>query len=283
MKAMIYLLVLVGILVPFVLGLFVFQRHLIYFPRSYGEQDFQHLNVVPLEYPTAEGKQTAFYVPPQAESEALPAPLWLFFGGNGSLALDWYGFVKNYPNPKAGMLLVEYPGYGNSEGKASPASILASTEGAMVRLAEYLQTEPALLEKNLHILGHSLGTGSALQYAAKHPAAHILLVAPFTRLLDMACLHVGKPLCFLLQHRFDNEARLTELAQQNPKPHVHIFHGSQDAVVPVEMGRALAKQFHPMTAYTELAKADHNSIFSFAEQTLYEAMKRPIAGQNPQK
>ena len=276
--------VLIGLLALFVLGLFVFQRHLIYFPRSYGfQQDFQNLNVVSLEYRTAQGTQMAFYVPPRVNPEAPPPTLWLLFGGNAALALDWYDFAQKYPNPQAGMLLVEYPGYGHSQGKASPASILASTEAAVVRLAEYLKTERTLLEKNLNILGHSLGSGSALQYAVQHPTQRIVLVAPFTSLLDMACRSVGKPLCFLLQHRFDNQARLAELAQQHPQTHVHILHGDQDAVVPVEMGRTLGAQFQPMTAYTEVSQADHNSIFSVAEQAIYEAMSQPISHPNPQE
>ena len=97
-----------------VLILYIFQRHLIYYPRSYDFtydlQDFE--NVVELDYQIAEGNQVSFYLPPRKKNYSLPEELWLVFGGNAALALDFYDFAYGYPNQEAGILLVEYPGYG---------------------------------------------------------------------------------------------------------------------------------------------------------------------------
>ena len=257
-----------------VLILYIFQRHLIYHPRSYDFtydlQDFE--NVVELDYRIAEGNQVSFYLPPRKKNHSLPEELWLVFGGNAALALDFYDFVYHYPNQAAGILLVEYPGYGKSEGKASPASILVSTEAAMDRLARHLSVQRGLLDENLHILGHSLGSGAGLQFAVRHPVQKILLVSPFTSLPEMACRTVGKPLCYLLRHHVDNMARLSELETRVPLPNVHIIHGAGDQVIPVAMGQMLAKKFSSMITYLEIPHADHNSIFSLADEQIYQAM-----------
>ncbi len=278
------LVILVGI-ACFVLFLFVFQRHLIYHPRSYDSQyNLAHYtNLIPLQYQTTEGRQTSFYFYPDPHSTHIPESLWLIFGGNATLALDWYEFIARYPDDKAGFLLIEYPGYGRCEGTASPDTILASTEKAMDQLAGYLKVDRAQLENRSHILGHSLGTGAGLQYAAKHPPQQIVLVAPFTSLLDMACRTVGKPICYLLQHRFDNRARLAEIATLSPLPQVHIIHGTLDQVIPVKMGRQLANQFTQMITYREIEQADHNRIFSLAEREIYNIMQSNFTNTDQRK
>ncbi len=262
-----------------ILILYLFQRHLIYFPRAYDSTyDLKKFeNVVELDYETAEGRQVSFYIPPRQKSNSLPDELWFVFGGNAALALDFYDFVYRYPNQSAGILLIEYPGYGKCEGKASPASILASTETAMDRLAQHLSVERGLLEEKLHILGHSLGSGAGLQFAVRHPAQKIILISPFTSLQEMACRSVGKPLCYLLRHHFDNISRLSELAKRDPMPQVHIIHGTRDQVVPVAMGQLLAKNFSSMVTYLEIPHADHNFIFSLAGEEIYQAMGGPQA------
>ncbi len=277
MRVLIFLLSIIGGLALFALALFIFQRHLIYHPRSYDERyDFhQFKNIIELEYQTSEGKQISFYLPPKTPSNQPPETLWVLFGGNGSLALDWYDFIRGYPDSQAGILLIEYPGYGKCEGNASPETMLASTEKAIDRLAEYLAVHRNHLESNLHILGHSLGTGSGLQFAIRHPVKHVVLVSPFTSLQEMACRVVGKPLCYLLRHHFDNEHSLSELSKRSSIPQVHIIHGTLDRVVPVAMGRDLAKRFVPMVTYLEIPNADHNFIFSFAQEAIYKIMQNP--------
>ncbi|MBF0286285.1 MAG: alpha/beta fold hydrolase [SAR324 cluster bacterium] len=273
--------ILVG-LTGLALFLFVFQRQFIYFPRSYDRQyDFKHYRgLIPLEYQTPEGKQTSFYLSPDNNSTPVPEPLWILFGGNAALALDWYGFAAGYSDPKAGFLLIEYPGYGKCEGKASPDTILVSTEQALAQLALHLQINKEQLTKHLHILGHSLGTGAGLQYAAKHPVEQIVLVSPFTSLLDVACRTVGKPICYLLQHRFDNQARLEEIASFSPLPQVQIIHGTLDRVIPVQMGRRLAHQFPQMIVYLEIQHANHNQIFSLSEQEIHSIMQGNLMKSN---
>jgi len=249
------------------------QHKMIYFPRSYDAIDLQHEDVVDLNFVTGEGKQTVFYYPPPANPDKPPAKLWVVFGGNASLALDWYDFVSGYPDKEAGFLMVDYPGYGKCQGTASPDSILESSRRAMSALAAHLAVDDEQLIEHLRILGHSLGAAAGLQFAVQYPVKEVVLISPFTSLRDMAEIVVGRLLAKTLLDNFDNRARLAELAAWPTPPAVHLFHGNRDDVVPVRMGRELAELYPHLIAYHEIDGGDHNRILTTADQEIYQAME----------
>ncbi len=263
-------------LIGVALFLLVVQHRLIYFPRPY-DASYAPLfaELVELHYRTEAGQQVAFYFPPPKTSSP-PAHVWMLFGGIASLALNWIDFVQRFPDQSTGFLLIDYPGYGKCEGKASPTTILQSTEQAVDQLAKYLQIDRAKLEQRLGVMGHSLGTAAALLFAARHPIDRVILLAPFTSLFDMACRIVGIPLCYLLLHNYDNRARLAELAAHPVPPQVTIIHGNHDEVVPVEMARELAQLFPHLITYLEVEQGSHNDILSLAEPHIWAAMGVPL-------
>lgn len=261
----------------FLAGIFLFslsrmQHRMIYYPRWYSYQKLPE-NIIELQFRTNAGKQSAFYYPPVENAADNPKRIWLIFGGNATLALDWYDFVKGYPDKKAGFLLMDYPGYGNCSGKASPKTILQSSEKALEALAGKLALPKETLGKSLRILGHSLGAAAALQFAVLYPVKKLVLVSPFTSMRDMAVLVVGKFFSGMLLHNFDNRARLRELAERPAPPAIIIFHGAKDEIIPVSMSRELAGLHPSLITYHGIDKADHNSIFSVAENQIYKAMQ----------
>lgn len=255
--------------------LLVMQHRLIYHPRPYGSAFAERFpkNGVELRYRTSQGAQFAFYIPP---AEGAPQRIWAMFGGNGSLALDWTFLLSKAAPGRDGFLLLDYPGYGKCEGRASPAAIAESSEKAAQTLAAQLHVSPAALEEKWDVIGHSLGCATGLQFAARHPVGRVILIAPFTSTLDMARRIVGWPLCNLLTHRFDNRTRLAELTAREHPPRVFIFHGSADRVIPVKMGRALAAEFPRIVTCHEVPGADHNSILFTAEPEILRAMTAPL-------
>ncbi len=249
-------------------GLLFFNQHkLIWFPRPYGPTYKLALpkNAFEVRYTTSQGKQCAFYLPPRGATSAEPARVWVLFGGNGSLALDWTDFIAHDPDKRDGFLLIDYPGYGLCEGTAQPANIEESADKALGVLAEHLQIKPAVLESKLNVLAHSIGTGAGLQFAAHHPVQRVILLAPFTSLRDMARRTVGWPLCWLLTHNFDNRARLTDLSKLPEPPHVTIFHGTADELIPIKMGQTLAAMYPGFIIFHPVPDATHDSVVGDAE------------------
>ncbi len=254
-----------------VLLLYAFQHSLIYRARSYSAADLP-AGVEEIRYHTTEGEQVAFFVPPREPAPGPPGRLWLAFGGNASLALEWMDFVSRYPDQRAGFLLVDYPGFGKCEGKASPQSIRESSEKLLEHFHARLISRGADRLPPLHLLGHSLGAAAALQIAARRHVSRLVLLAPFTTMRAMARKAVGDPLARLLKHDYDNVARLKEIVASPSPPLVVIIHGGRDEVIPVEMGRRLATEFPSLIRYVELAGADHNSLLLLNEAEVTRAM-----------
>jgi pimeloyl-ACP methyl ester carboxylesterase len=254
-----------------VLLLYIFQHSLIYHPRRYSPVELSSA-AEEIEYHTGEGKQVAFYVAPRDSTTGLPDRLWLVFGGNATLALDWRDFVFRHPDERSGFLLIDYPGFGKCEGRASPKSILESSGQALESLYAHLQVPIRDSMPAINMLGHSLGAAAALQLAPHHDVSRMVLLAPFTSLRAMARRAVGGPLARLLRHDFENADRLREIASGSSPPDIIIIHGRRDEVIPVEMGRRLAKEFPALIQYREAPGADHNSLLILHEADVYRAM-----------
>jgi len=260
--------------------LFIMQRRMIYFPRRYEPRYALGLpsNTFELEYETSAGHQTAFYAAPLDAPGKPPRRLWMLWGGNAALALDWLDLIEKARDGQSGFLLIDYPGYGKCQGKPSMKRIEESSEGALRALATRLHVDPARLESDLNVIGHSLGAAAALQFAAGHPVRQAILISPFTSLADVARGIVGWPLCQLALDRFDNRARLSELAARGRPPGVLVLHGDADQVIPVRMGRELARMFPRMISYREIHGADHNFILDAIADQIAAAMKpEPIS------
>ena len=265
--------VMAGCLILAISLLFFFQHRLIYQPQRY-EFQLDKLNpsrIRILRFQTGGGRQTAFYLPPKKESSA-PRTLWVVFNGNASRALDWVDLFEKTPDPESGFLFIDYPGYGECQGNPTPESILESSEKALATLAAQFHADPRPRAAQLRVFGYSLGAAAALQFAVQHEVERVVLVAPFTSTRAMARRMVGWPLCGLLHHRFDNRARLAELASRPKRPEVVIFHGDADAVVPVAMSRELAALVPGWIQYTEFRGVGHNEILDAAEPQILKAL-----------
>lgn len=247
-------------------ALYLLQDQMIYFPRGYQIADVTDIypeRAERLELPTNRGRRAYAYFVPAREPSA-DGPVWYVFGGNASLALDWNEDVHEAQarDPHVAFVLIEYPGYGESvDGKRprrSEVRPLMLEFHALV--ARRLGVAPEALAARTRVFGYSLGSAIGAEFAADTGASELVLIAPFTSLLDMARRAVVPPYHYLLRDRWDTRARLAELAARGDRrPAVTIYHGDADHVVPVEMGRALAQE-NPWATYRELAGQDHESL-----------------------
>lgn len=259
-----------------------FETPFLYRPRKYSQEVERSLpaHVVRLDFQTSSGRQCVFYLPPATHPQGCPPRLWVLFGGNASLALDWLRWeTTRAPDPGAGYLLIEYPGYGFCEGAPSASTILEASEGALRALARHTGADVARLVRNLGVLGHSLGCATALQFAVRHPVRKVILLAPFTSIREMALKYAGFWGILLVNNQFDNTARLTELAARRSPPDVLIVHGAADRVIPVEMGRKLAAKAAAIVRYREVPEGNHLNI-AWKEKRAIIRMIRELARES---
>jgi pimeloyl-ACP methyl ester carboxylesterase len=237
------LVILLGLIATLAFG----QRSLIYHPRPEPANLVLPPDAIRIQYSTADGRQAALYLPPsQGQHKQPPETLWVLCSGNASIGTDWLEYLqREVRGPKAGPrrvahLLVDYPGYGICEGKPTEASIQRTMEAVLPALAEQMGWTLDDTRRDLRVLGFSLGAAAALKLAAREPVREVLLLAPFSTLRDAASHAVGPILSLVVADRFDNKARIRDLAATADPPPVTIYHGTADRVVPYAQGQALA-------------------------------------------
>jgi len=162
-----------------------------------------------------------------------PRGVLLFFVGNGEdlrSGMQWAGDLTAYG---VATVVVEYPGYGDSDGRPSVESFTAAADAA----AEYAADQAAKLGVPLLVGGSSLGTFSAVYLASRGIGRRLLLLAPPTSTVEAGSRHYPwLPVGLLMRHRFDN---LTPAAKVS-RPALAL-HGDADRIVPVDMGRRVAE------------------------------------------
>jgi pimeloyl-ACP methyl ester carboxylesterase len=243
---------------------------MIYHPRPYDSSYASSLppNGVALNYSLPFGKQTAYYIP---AADAVPKRLWLAFCGNGSLALDWTNILRGYPRNGDAFLLIDYPGYGRNAGYATLESTRSSIEAALHTLADRLHFDEKQIP--LCLIGHSLGAAVACDFAMHHPVQRLVTIAPFTTLREEAACVVGGPLSHLLIENYDNRAAFAKILKENPAVRIAVFHGTDDEVIPVRMGRELSREF-PEVEFFPIAGGDHVSVLEMGREQIIAWMNR---------
>ena len=242
----------------------------VYYPAPYDASTWDHLppRLQVLRYRIDQGEQVSFYARPASAGE--PRRLWLLFNGQGDTALEWCDLLQHVGDPDAGFLLFDYPGSGFCSGSSTPSRILAASEAAVEALRNSLGLSEMAMEERVGVFGYSLGTAAALQYAARHEVRRVVVAAPFTTLAEMADRMYAWPSGEIIRDRFDNGARLAEIARQARRPPVLFIHGDQDDTIPVEMSARLAAPYPGWIERIVVAGADHDTVVVPALRTLAE-------------
>lgn len=265
---MLSLLFIVGIPLGFLAGC---QSKLIYMPRPYRpgvtEQWSARTMGRTVDFKTSQGRQRAFL---QGNLKN-PRNLWIVCGGNGTVALDWSGWLADHAPREDAYLLVDFPGYGDCEGAPNPDRIRESLSAAVPVATKKIDWSGAPDPERLRFFGHSLGGAACLIAATEFKIQCGVLLAPFTSTMDMTREISGFPLGFLVWHRFDNEARLAEIAARGPGE-VIIFHGVEDEIIPISMSRKLASGQNDTVRLIEVPEAHHNDIQGWSGEQVAEAM-----------
>lgn len=195
----------------------------------------------------------------------------ILYPGIESVALGWLRFIKPEDCRDTGYLLIDYPGQGLSEGSMHPKESYLSSEGALQALAEHFGVNK--LEAEFHLMGHSFGTGAALQFAGRHQVKRIVLIAPFTTLRN-AVAERSFLLSVLLPTQMDNRAIIRQLLPREQPPQITIMHGGKDTSLPVAMGRELAALDPARITYLEFPADDHVSILTTCRDLIFIRIRK---------
>jgi len=178
-----------------------------------------------------------------------PAPLIVYYGGNAeNVARQAFE-----PWPEGWSLaLVNYRGYGASEGRPSERALYVDAELVFDALARRPDVDPA----RIVLAARSLGTGVATYVATRRPVRGLVLISPFDSMVALARHHYPfLPVRLLLKHRFDSIARAPGIRV----PLLAIV-GERDSVIPPGHSRRLHDVWGGPKHWVAVPGADHNDL-----------------------
>jgi len=188
----------------------------------------------------------AFYLPSRRETTA-PRGL-LFLHGNAGNASHRLPNAAALAGLGVDVLLLDYRGYGLSEGRPSEAGVYADARAGLAHLAEIRGIPPG----RTVVFGRSLGGAVAVELCQERPLAGLVLESTFTSVDDMARRMVG-PLARFVRGGFSSVERIERV-----RAPLLFFHGDRDEIVPIELGRALFAAAPEPKRFEVIAGAGHN-------------------------
>ena len=203
----------------------------------------------------------------------------LHFHGNGYNVGANLGQAQRFHQLGYSVLLVDYRGYGQSEGSfPSETSFYQDAEVLWQHLVQVRRVDP----KRVFLFGHSLGGAIATDLALRHPeAAGLIVQSSFTSMQNMVERREGYgifPIDLLLTQRFETLTKVRSLRLP-----VLFIHGTADRLVPVAMSdRLFADSPTPKRLY-RVEQADHSNVAEVGgdryKEVLRQFMSQPGAAR----
>jgi uncharacterized protein len=205
-----------------------------------------------------------FFQADEKEKQDTPSLCLLLFHGNAGNISDRLSKAQAWVKRGVSVLLIDYRGYGKSEGKIDKGNDLFQDARAAFN---WLKTEKNYSSDRMILYGESIGSVPAVELASHEAFKAVILEAPFTSLKEVAKRHYGIVPDFAIQDfLLDNESKITSL-----KSPLFILHGTDDEVVPFEMGRRLFDKAPDPKDFLEVKNAHHNDISMVGGADFFEA------------
>jgi pimeloyl-ACP methyl ester carboxylesterase len=177
----------------------------------------------------------------------------IYFGGNSELITHRSDYFEQVFADYS-VYLVNYRGYGNSEGSPTEAALFADALAIYDHIQEKYQTVSAY--------GRSLGSGVAVYLAAKRPLDRLILLTPYDSIAAVAQkIYPLFPVRYLTKDQFDSAARAGNIDIP-----VLIASAEHDREIALEHTQALRQRFNRTEVeYRQIKGAAHNDIIDFPE------------------
>ncbi|MFA6972972.1 MAG: alpha/beta hydrolase [Gallionella sp.] len=234
--------------------LYLFQSHLVFYPQT-GRELVATPAQVGLPYEDIHLKTAdevhlhGWYIPAPDSRGAV-----LFLHGNAGNISHRLDSLQMLHRLGYSTLIIDYRGYGNSDGKPTEQGTYLDAEAAW----RYLTEQRHVPSCRIALFGESLGGAVAAWLAVRENPAALVISSSFTSVPDLGQqLYPYFPVRWLTRIRYDTREnlRLTTVP-------VLVAHSPDDDIIPFEHGRALFAAANSPKQFLELA-GGHNDGFIF--------------------
>jgi len=249
----------------------VFQRKIIYYPYKL-DKNFKFPKYVPeLEevFITCEDGHT---INGLFASGRVNKPVILIFHGNAGNITHRDFLLQGFTRLGCAVLLIDYHGYGKSEGTPSEKNLYLDGDASL----KWLQKEKNIIPEQIVLFGKSLGSGVGIELATKHSFKGLMLETPLSSTASVARSHFPYncfPVRFLIIDKFDNISKI-----KNIHCPLLFIHGTRDNIIDKKESEKLYEKANMPKELYLVEGAGHNDIQYVEPQKYWDRISDWIGG-----
>ena len=240
-----------------VLFMWAFQDRFIFFPPPLSSQRKAEIQkkfpASEIQFKTPDGITLKGWVlkSPHPQTDSLV----IYFGGNTEEISENLEAMSQLQ--ETSLLLINYRGYGESEGRPSERNLFQDT----LTIFDHIGSQSGVDKNKIYVMGRSLGAAMAVYLASQRNIKGLILITPFDSALNLAKKHYPYlPISLLLKHPFNALAIVPKLKM----PLLGMI-AEKDAVVPLQNSLNLFNRYPGPQTRVILKKADHHNVQDFLE------------------
>ena len=197
-----------------------------------------------------------FYIKNKNSDQAV-----LYLHGNAGNAYHRLDDALNLSQTGTNVLLIDYQGFGKSEGSPSEEGIYDDTLTAY----KYLIHDKRFDDRNVFLLGRSIGTTAAIHIAQHKQIGGLILVTPLSSGREMADVMDLGFLSWIAGSSFDNVSKAKRITSP-----VLIIHGDMDRITPIHMGKKVYQALpENIKTFITVPGAGHNDLVHVAGESFW--------------
>lgn len=206
-------------------------------------------------------------------------PAILYFHGNGEIASDYDTIAPFYTRQGITLFVVDYRGYGLSEGTPSATSLIDDAWAVYEKTPETL-AGIGIVAQPLFVMGRSLGSAAALEIVdrARDGVEGLIIESGFAYTFPLIERIGFLPMADAYEHK-DGFGNLDKIARA--KLPTLIIHGERDWIIPISDADALFEASPAaQKTFVRIPGAGHNDLMLVGRETYFRSLAH-FCGSGP--
>lgn len=245
----------------------VLEHHFLFFPEAghAATPASVGLDFEEVAFQASDGTRLSGWLVPGQEN----APVVLFCMGNAGNISHRLETLQRLHGLGVAVFILDYRGYGRSEGKASEEGTYDDIAGALTLLHKRGWSPDRTI-----IFGRSLGAAIGLEAALHSPPAGLIMESAFTSINAMGRYHyplITRLLGWFIEAKYNNLEKISAL--ESP---LLLIHGKDDTICPPYMAEELFARAPKKKQLFWIPGAEHNNGFIIGGEHYLQNLRQAI-------